>query len=59
MLLDGEDLVGRSRHAVVQAGVARTFQIVRPFPDLPVLANVMIPLAASKKSRVTSRAAAG
>ena len=28
--------------------MARTFQIVRPFPDLPVLANVMVPLIAGK-----------
>ena len=42
--LRGSSLLKLPRHKVVRAGVARTFQIVKPFPDLPVLANVMIPL---------------
>ena len=44
VLLRGKSLLRLARHKVVKAGVARTFQIVRPFPDLPVLANVMVPL---------------
>lgn len=44
--LNGRSLVGLRPHQVVRAGVARTFQIVRPFPDLPVIANVMVPLTA-------------
>ena len=42
--LRGKSLLKVPRHKVVRSGVARTFQIVRPFPDLPVLANVMVPL---------------
>ncbi len=42
--LRGKSLLKLPRHKVVKAGVARTFQIVKPFPDLPVLANVMVPL---------------
>ena len=42
--LRGKSLLKLPRHKVVKSGVARTFQIVRPFPDLPVLANVMVPL---------------
>lgn len=42
--LRGKSLLSMGRHKVVKAGVARTFQIVRPFPDLPVLANVLVPL---------------
>ena len=42
--LRGRSLLKMARHKVVKAGVARTFQIVKPFPDLPVLANVMVPL---------------
>ena len=42
--LRGRSLLKMARHKVVRAGVARTFQIVKPFPDLPVLANVMVPL---------------
>ncbi|MEO6204701.1 MAG: ABC transporter ATP-binding protein [Mycobacteriales bacterium] len=46
VLLRGKSLLKMARHKVVRAGVARTFQIVRPFPDLPVLANVLVPLIA-------------
>ena len=42
--LRGRSLLKLPRHKVVRAGVARTFQIVKPFPDLPVLANVLVPL---------------
>lgn len=45
--LRGESLLRLKRHEVVRRGVARTFQIVRPFPDLPVLANVLVPLIAA------------
>ncbi len=44
MRLRGKSLLKLPRHKVVGSGVARTFQIVKPFPDLPVLANVMVPL---------------
>jgi branched-chain amino acid transport system ATP-binding protein len=44
--LRGRSLLKMPRHKVVRSGVARTFQIVKPFPDLPVLANVMVPLIA-------------
>ena len=44
VLLEGRSIGKMKRHQVVKAGMARTFQIVKPFPDLPVLANVMIPL---------------
>ncbi|HUR50648.1 MAG TPA: ABC transporter ATP-binding protein [Mycobacteriales bacterium] len=45
--LRGSSLLRRKRHQVVRSGVARTFQIVRPFPDLPVMANVLVPLIAA------------
>jgi branched-chain amino acid transport system ATP-binding protein len=45
--LRGRSLIGQRRHEVVRSGVARTFQIVRPFKDLPVLAHVLIPLIAA------------
>ena len=46
--LRGKSLLKLPRHKVVASGVARTFQIVKPFPDLPVLANVMVPLIVRK-----------
>jgi branched-chain amino acid transport system ATP-binding protein len=45
--LRGKSLLKLARHQVVRAGLARTFQIVKPFPDLPVLANVLVPLIAA------------
>ena len=40
--LGGRRLDGRPPHRVLQAGVARTFQIPRPFAALSVLENVML-----------------
>ncbi len=40
--LDGRVITGLRPHVVCRLGVARTFQIVQPFPGLSVLANVMI-----------------
>jgi branched-chain amino acid transport system ATP-binding protein len=36
------NIVGRKPHAICRAGLARTFQIVRPFPHLSVLGNVKV-----------------
>ncbi len=40
--LRGQPIVGLKPHEICALGLARTFQIVRPFPRLSVLANVMI-----------------
>jgi branched-chain amino acid transport system ATP-binding protein len=42
VLLDGERVSGRPAHRVVWAGVVRTHQIVRPFPNLTVAENVAV-----------------
>jgi branched-chain amino acid transport system ATP-binding protein len=39
---DGRPLSGRSPHAFVHLGIARTHQIVRPFARLTVLENVLV-----------------
>jgi branched-chain amino acid transport system ATP-binding protein len=39
---DGRSIIGLKPHAVCRAGLARTFQIVRPFPHLSVLDNVKV-----------------
>ena len=41
-LLDGEQLVGRKLHEICRLGVGRTFQVVRSFPRLPLLDNVLV-----------------
>jgi branched-chain amino acid transport system ATP-binding protein len=38
----GRSLVGLRPHAICRAGLARTFQLVRPFPRLSVLDNVKV-----------------
>jgi branched-chain amino acid transport system ATP-binding protein len=40
--LTGTSLVGLKPHAVTRRGVARTFQIVKPFPNLSVRENVTL-----------------
>jgi branched-chain amino acid transport system permease protein len=40
--LAGEPMLGRKTFEVCRMGVGRTFQVVRSFPRLPVLDNVMV-----------------
>ncbi len=40
--LDGRDITGLRADQVCAAGIARTFQIVRPFADMTVLENAMV-----------------
>ena len=42
VLLEGQPLLGLPPHKVVGLGVARTFQLCRPFVGLSVLENVMV-----------------
>jgi ABC-type branched-subunit amino acid transport system ATPase component/ABC-type branched-subunit amino acid transport system permease subunit len=41
-LLAGELMLGRKVHQVCRMGVGRTFQVVRSFPRLPLLDNVVV-----------------
>jgi len=38
----GEDITGRRVHDIVNRGMGSTFQVVKPFRNLPVIANVMV-----------------
>jgi len=40
--LDGEELTGLSPHRICAKGIARTFQLVHPFPGLTALENVLV-----------------
>ena len=40
--LAGEQLAGRRVHQIARRGVGRTFQVVRSFPRLPLLDNVIV-----------------
>jgi ABC-type branched-subunit amino acid transport system ATPase component len=41
-VLGGESMLDRKVHAVCRMGVGRTFQVVRSFPRLPLLDNVIV-----------------
>jgi branched-chain amino acid transport system permease protein len=40
---EGTELVGLPAHRIARAGIARTYQIPRPFPQLTVLQNIALP----------------
>ena len=40
--LAGQSMLGRKVHQVCRMGVGRTFQVVRSFPRLPLLDNVVV-----------------
>lgn len=42
VLMDGEDIGGRTSHAIRRLGIARTFQSGRLFGDLPVIDNLEV-----------------
>lgn len=42
VMLDGENVTGLPRHQVCRKGVARTFQIIKPFLEFTALKNVMV-----------------
>jgi ABC-type branched-subunit amino acid transport system ATPase component/ABC-type branched-subunit amino acid transport system permease subunit len=41
-ILAGESMLGKKVHQVCQMGVGRTFQVVRSFPRLPLIDNVIV-----------------
>jgi len=55
----GASVVGAAPHAICARGLVRTFQIVRPFPHLSVLRNVMVGALARHPRRADAEARAG
>ena len=49
--LRGENILGLAPHKIVNKGLARTFQVVRPFRHLPTIANVLVSLKSPRGSR--------
>jgi branched-chain amino acid transport system ATP-binding protein len=55
---EGRPITGLRPHAICRLGIARTFQIVQPFPGLSVLANAMIGAFNRVREPEAARAAA-
>jgi len=55
ILFRGEDITYLQPHQICQLGVARTFQLVKPFANLTVLDNVMVGAFNRTSSRVEAR----
>ena len=54
VLLQGEDITGRSADRVYQRGIARTFQLIQLFPEMTVLENMLV-AAQEKRGTLLSR----
>ncbi len=59
ILLEGRSVVGLRPHAVTQRGIARTFQLVKPFPKLSVRENVTLAAFSRLPARRDAEAEAG
>jgi branched-chain amino acid transport system ATP-binding protein len=51
----GENITGLKPYKICRMGIARTFQTVKIFPDLPVLSNVILGLHFGVSGRLSSR----
>lgn len=49
--LKGEDITGLQPYQIANKGLARTFQIVRPFRHLPTIANIIVALNSFRGKR--------
>jgi branched-chain amino acid transport system ATP-binding protein len=58
VLLQGEEITGRSPHLLARAGLARTFQIVQPFAGLTVRENIAVGAFLRHRSRAEAIARA-
>lgn len=48
----GKDITGQPPYRVVSFGIARTFQMVRPFYQLPAFKNLIVPLCSPRVKRL-------
>ena len=58
VFFQGRRITGQPPYRLARAGIARTFQIVRPFPQLTVLENVMVAAFLVHRSRADAERAA-
>ena len=55
VMFDGQDITGWPAHKVAEAGLVRTFQLMRPFGSMSVLDNVAVASHAHHRSRTAAR----
>ena len=55
IVFDGQDVTGWPAHRVADAGLVRTFQLMRPFGSMTVLENVTIAALQRHRSRSAAR----
>jgi len=55
VIFDGRDITGWSAYNVANAGLVRTFQLMRPFGSMTVLENVTIAALQRHRSRAAAR----
>lgn len=48
VVYQGKNIAGKAPHKIVNLGIARTFQMVKPFYQLPAFKNLIIPLYSSR-----------
>jgi branched-chain amino acid transport system ATP-binding protein len=53
---DGKDVTGRPPYALAARGIGRTFQVVKPFPGLSVLENVVVAALLKHRRRADAEA---
>jgi branched-chain amino acid transport system ATP-binding protein len=58
VVFEGRDLTNRAPEVIARAGIARTFQLVRVFREMPVLDNVMVGAFLRERTRQGARARA-
>jgi len=58
ILLEGRSVVGLRPHAITRRGIARTFQVVKPFPRLSVRENVTLAAFSHEAARRRAEALA-
>jgi branched-chain amino acid transport system ATP-binding protein len=58
ILLEGRNVVGLRPHAITRRGIARTFQVVKPFPRLSVRENVTLAAFSHEAARHRAEALA-
>jgi branched-chain amino acid transport system ATP-binding protein len=59
ILLDGRDITGKAPYLVCQLGVARAFQIAKPFPELSVEKNILVAASFGRSGPRDSAATTG